>query len=226
MDVRLWNDELKALKGIILKKDKFEESKKLILDLHAKVHSSEMSEINEPTYEDELWEDLNDISFRVSQNEKGRTVAYGMWHSSRIEDITMNLLVNGTNQVFTLGKWKEKINSKIIDTGNALTPDEILDFSKDINMIELKRYRDEVGKRSRDIISNLTFEDMKKKFSEDSLKRILDEGAVLDVEASNWLIDFWGKKNVAGIILMPLTRHNMIHINESYRAKKKAKKMK
>lgn len=185
-----------------------------------------MSEINEPTYEDELWEDLNDISFRVSQNEKGRTVAYGMWHSSRIEDITMNLLVNGTNQVFTLGKWKEKINSKIIDTGNALTPDEILDFSKDINMIELKRYRDEVGKRSRDIISNLTFEDMKKKFSEDSLKRILDEGAVLDVEASNWLIDFWGKKNVAGIILMPLTRHNIIHINESYRAKKKAKKMK
>lgn len=226
MDVRLWNNELKELKGIILKKDKIEESKKLILDIHAKVHSSDMSGINEPTYEDELWEDLDDISFRVSQNEKGRTVAYGMWHSSRIEDITMNLLVNGTDQVFTIGKWKEKINSKIIDTGNALTPDEILDFSKDIDMIKLKQYRNEVGRKSREIISNLTYEDMKRKFSEDSLKRILAEGAVLDVEASNWLIDFWGKKNVAGIILMPLTRHNMIHINESFRAKKKAKKIK
>jgi hypothetical protein len=55
------------------------------------------------------------------------------------------------------------------------------------------------------------------------LKRIIDEGAVLDVEASNWLIDFWGRKNVAGILLMPATRHHVVHLNESFSAKKKSK---
>jgi hypothetical protein len=55
----------------------------------------------------------------------------------------------------------------------------------------------------------------------DRLQRILDEGGVLNVEGANWLIDFWGKKNVAGILLMPITRHQMVHMNESMRLKKK-----
>jgi hypothetical protein len=61
---------------------------------------------------------------------------------------------------------------------------------------------------------------MKRKFRQDMLKRIIDECAVLDVEASNWLIDFWGRKNVSGILLMPVTRHHVVHLNESFSAKK------
>lgn len=63
---------------------------------------------------------------------------------------------------------------------------------------------------------------MKRTFEKYQLQRIINEGAVLDVEASNWLIDFWGKKNVSGILLMPGTRHHMVHLNESFRAKKKS----
>lgn len=46
----------------------------------------------------------------------------------------MNLLVAGDGQVFNRGNWQKKINSKIIDTGNAMSEDEIIEFSKDINM--------------------------------------------------------------------------------------------
>jgi hypothetical protein len=66
---------------------------------------------------------------------------------------------------------------------------------------------------------------MKRKFEKQTLQRIINEGAVVDVEASNWLIDFWGKKNVSGIILMPVTRHHVVHINESLSAKKRSKTM-
>lgn len=102
----------------------------------------------------------------------------------------MNLLVAGEEQIFNRGNWQERINSKIIDTGNAMSENEIMEFSKDINMQELKNYRVEVGRRTRDIIKKLSIEDMKRKFDKYSLQRILEEGAVLDVEASNWLIDF------------------------------------
>jgi hydroxypyruvate isomerase len=223
MDLKSWNNEIKQLKGIILKPDKIEESKNLSLNLHSMVHSSIMSGINKKTFEDELWKGLDENTFRTSKNEKGRTIAYGVWHSTRIEDITMNLLVAGEDQVFSRSNWQKKINSKIIDTGNALTEEEIMEFSKNINIEELKNYRLEVGRRTRDIIKNLTSFDMKRKFEKYKLQRILDEGAVLDVEASNWLIDFWGRKNVSGIILMPMTRHHVVHINESLSAKKKSK---
>jgi hypothetical protein len=223
MDLRSWNSDIKRLREIIFKQDKIEESKRLCLHLHSLVHSSIMSGIEAKTFEDELWEGLDDSIFRTSINEKGRTIAYGIWHSTRIEDITMNLLVAGNDQIFSTGGWQEKIGSKIIDTGNAMTENEIIEFSIDINMQELKNYRIAVGRKSIDIIKNLTATDMKRKFEKSSLQRIIDEGAVLDVEASNWLIDFWGRKNVSGILLMPATRHHVVHINESMSAKKRSK---
>ncbi|GAA0741060.1 DinB family protein [Clostridium oceanicum] len=224
MDLKSWNKEIKDLRGIILKPDKIEDSKKLALKLHSMVHSSLMSGINKKTFEDELWEGLDENTFKTSKNKKGRTIAYGIWHSTRIEDITMNLLVAGEDQIFNKGNWQEKTNSKITDTGNAMCENEIMDFSKDINMEELKNYRIAVGRNTRDIIKSLSFKDMKRKFDKNKLQRILDEKAVLNVEASNWLIDFWGRKNVAGIILMPGTRHHVVHINESLAAKKVKKK--
>lgn len=222
MDSKTWNDDLKHLRQIILKKDKIEESKNLFLSLHTMVHSSNMSGIDTNTFQDELWENLDENKFRTATNEKGRTIAYGMWHSTRIEDITMNILVHKGEQVLNTGNWKEKIKSVITDTGNALTKDQILEFSKNINMQELKNYRVTVGRRTREIVKNLTCDDMKRTFQKYKLQRIIDEGAVLDVEASNWLIDFWGKKNVSGILLMPGTRHHMVHLNESFRAKNKS----
>ncbi len=69
-----------------------------------------------------------------------RTIPYGLWHCSRIEDITMNMLVGEKPQVFTEENWKERINTKIIDTGNAMSQQDILDFSKDIHMHELKKF--------------------------------------------------------------------------------------
>ena len=221
MDIREFNNELKRLREIILKEEKIEESKALAIKIHCLVHEKAMSGIDVITYEDELWNDINDHKFRETQNNKGRTVAYGMWHTTRIEDITMNLLVEDSEQVINKDNWQQRINSPIVDTGNALTTDEILQFSKYINMEELRNYRIAVGRRTNEIISKLSFHDMKRKFNKSQLQRILDEGAVLDVEASNWLIDFWGRKNVAGILLMPATRHNLVHISESLKAKKK-----
>ncbi|WP_346886756.1 DinB family protein [Clostridium sp. UBA4395] len=223
MDLKSWNNDIKELRKIMLKPDKIQESKSLALSLHSMVHLSIMSGVDKKTFEDELWEGLDENTFRTSQNQKGRTIAYGIWHCTRIEDITMNLLVAGDKQIFNRENWQEKINSNITDTGNAMSEDDIKEFSKNINMEELKNYRIEVGRRTRDIVKNLSTQDMKRKFDKHRLQRILDERAVLDVKASNWLIDFWGRKNVAGIILMPMTRHQVIHINESLSAKKKSK---
>lgn len=221
MYLKLWNDKIKKLREIALKQDKFEESIELCLYLHSMVHLSEMSGINIKTFEDELWEGLNEETFKTAVKDEGRTIAYNLWHISRIEDITMNILVAGDKQVFNTGHWKERINANIVDTGNALTENEIMEISRNINMQELRNYRIAVGRRTREITKKLIPSDMKRKFDRDSLMSILDEGAVVD--EAKWLIDFWGRKNVTGIILMPVTRHQVVHINEALKAKKKNK---
>lgn len=216
----LWNSKQKTLKEIIMKPDRFEEAIKLCLEQHSMMHSSEMSNLNTVTFEDEVWDGLDEDTFRTSVNKKGRTVAYGMWHSARIEDMTMNILAADSVQVIDEDNWIKKLNSEIYDTGNELTPPEILKFSSTINMKELYNYRIAVGKRTQEIITNLKCGDMKKKVKPEGLKKILEIGAVADVESANWLIDFWGKKNIAGLLLMPATRHLLVHINESIDARK------
>ena len=64
---------------------------------------------------------------------------------------------------------------------------------------------------------------MKRDVHQANLQRILNEQAVDDVPSANWLIDFWGKKDVAGIILMPCLRHQLVHLNESMEAKRRKK---
>lgn len=223
MELKKWSEKLKFLRSIILKPDRFDEAVSLCLELHTMVHSSKMSGISITTFEDELWNGADEKTIREAINEKGRTIAYGMWHSSRIEDITMNILVNTDRQVINSLNYLKRINSPITDTGNELTKSEILKFSSQINIEELKNYRDDVGRKTQEIIKNLKPSDMKRKMDKERLKRILDEKAVSKDESAVWLIDFWGRKNVAGIILMPALRHHVIHINESFRAKKKGK---
>ena len=50
------------------------------------------------------------------------------------------------------------------------------------------------------------------------------EGAVLEVASD--LIDYWAKRTIAGLLLMPATRHNLVHLNEALRLKQKQQKKK
>jgi hypothetical protein len=47
----------------------------------------------------------------------------------------------------------------------------------------------------------------------------LREGAV--VEDAKGLIDYWSKRKISGLLLMPPTRHCFIHLNEALKIKKK-----
>jgi hypothetical protein len=47
----------------------------------------------------------------------------------------------------------------------------------------------------------------------------MDEGALLP-EAIG-ILQYWSKRTIAGLLLMPPTRHNFLHLNEALRIKLK-----
>jgi len=48
---------------------------------------------------------------------------------------------------------------------------------------------------------------------------LVDEGAVLP--GAEGLLDYWGKRKIFEMLLMPPTRHLMTHLNEARSIKKK-----
>lgn len=220
---KLWSDKHKEFRVALGKKETFNQAINLFMELHSEVHSSKVTKESSFSFEDELWDNLDEHTFRKSVNKKGRTIAYGMWHSTRIEDMTMNLLVTDGLQVIDNKNWQEKLYASIYDTGNALSKDEILTFSSTINMNALKEYRTAVGKRTRELVSLMEYQDLKGRVSKFGLEKIVDIGAVVKKEEAIWLIDYWKSKTVEGILLMPCTRHLFVHIKESMDAKRKSK---
>ncbi len=202
----------KELSRIIRKPELIEKTKELFLDIHGKLHLSAVSG-NDKNEVDSLIEDLKEDEYAIMPTAKDETIAWVLWHISRIEDLTMNILVHGDKQIFD-GDWQIRINSPIKDTGNALSDDEIIQLSRSLYIDELLRYRNEVGRKTREIIKNLSPDDIRRKIPAQRITRILEEGGITSHEDSIWLLDFWAKKDIAGILLMPPTRHVMLHLND------------
>ncbi|MFA9378335.1 MAG: DinB family protein [Lachnotalea sp.] len=213
-----WSNRHKELNKVIRKTEKLAIVIEMILDLHKELHTSDVSKTNNTNTIDTLWGDLQKNEFAIMPTAKDETIAWAIWHIARIEDLTMNILVNNSDQIFDK-EWKKRMCIFISDTGNSMTDDEIMKFSKQVCIDELLKYRLAVGMKTREIIRNLKPEDMKRKISSVAIARILQEGGVLEHTDSIWLLDFWGKKDVAGIILMPLTRHQTLHLNDCYKWK-------
>jgi hypothetical protein len=223
IDVSIINQEIKDLKILLKKEDTFEKGIERFLQLHSQFYKAEMSGRKDPTFEDLLWADLDEAIMRKAVNEKGRTIIYGLLHASRIEDITMNMLVMRGDQIYDK-KFKKEINAGIDHTGNSLEKDDILKMSSQVNINALAKYRLEVGRRSREIIKSLHFVDLKRKVKKEDIERVRNVGAVDDVPAANWLLTFWGSKTVEGILFMPASRHQVVHLGENHRAKVKGLK--
>jgi hypothetical protein len=190
----------------------------LLLSQHAMLHSAKMARTGPWSFEDEVLDDMSAGEMRRIPQGCEHSVAWLIWHMARCEDITMNLLVAGSPQVLH-EHWLEQMKIAVRDTGNAMDEKALVDFSNMVDLEALRAYRVAVGRRTREIAGQLQPEDLKRKVQASRLQQIREEGAV--VEAAGGLLDYWGKRDVAGLLLMPATRHNIVHLNEALEVKRK-----
>ena len=194
----------------------------LFLRQHAQLHVAKMAKTESWSFEDQIAEGLADEQMRCIPRNGEHSIAWLLWHMARIEDTAMNLLVAGRPQVFNEGNWRERLKVSVCDTGNAMEDQEIERLCATIDVKALRAYRLAVGRRTREIVKALEPDDLRNKVDPRRLEQVLAEGAV--VEAARGVIDYWGRRTIAGLLLMPATRHNIIHLNEALRIKLNAKK--
>jgi hypothetical protein len=219
MDRKTWNAQQQILGRLLNKGEDFPRAIELFLFQHAVLHIREMAQVSFPTFEDEIWEGLSEAAARSIPPKAEHSIAWIFWHLTRIEDITMNLLVAGTAQLFEQEGWLARLGVTDKDTGNAMSEERIVALSQAVELQALRAYRRLVGRRTREIVRALQPGDLKQKVEPARLERILTEGAV--EPAAIGLIEYWGGRTVAGLLLMPPTRHNLVHLNEAERIKQK-----
>lgn len=214
---KLWNDRHQTLTRALAKGER-DTAIELFLDQHAMVHSAKMTKSNLWSFEDELLHDMTDEEIRQIPPGGEHSVAWILFHLARIEDITMNMLVAGTDQLFTRGDWVKLMNVAILHSANRMDVASIAQLSAEIDIKSLRAYRVAVGKRTREIVKKLRLEHFKRRVDPARIEKVLSDGAVTP-EAME-IIHYWSKKTIAGLLLMPPTRHCILHLNEAMRIKK------
>lgn len=139
----------------------------------------------------------------------------------RIEDIVAHSLIADEEQIFFVGDYQKRIKSPIITTGNELVKEEIGGFSKQLCIDELYNYIVDVDKSTTEILKSLSYSDMKTKMVDEKKQYLEKLNIVSKDENAYWLIDYWCRKDVRGLIQMPLSRHWIMHIEACLRIEDK-----
>ena len=213
-----WSEQNKTMQSLIRKADTFEEGKAVLFELRNDLMDTLLSfkaDLNR--------EDFDAMPYMNADGYHCKNIAYSIWHVFRIEDIVAHTLVKGDEEILFSGNYQSRINSPIITTGNELVKEQISDFTKQLEIDELYSYVADVKKSTEEIIRGLTYGDLKLKVSDERKEILSSLGVVSTDENAIWLIDYWCKKDVRGLIQMPFSRHWIMHIEACQRIKGKLK---
>jgi hypothetical protein len=217
-DRKSWNEQQQVLRKSLARVEDYHKAIELFLNQHAMVHTAEMSHAGLWSIEDEVLDGITGQQMRRI-NKGEHSIVWIIWHLTRIEDITMNLLVAGSPQIMLKEGWLERMKINARDTGNGMTVADVADISASMDIDALRAYRLSVGRQTRAIVKSLQPEQIKQRVDPARLQQITREGAV--IPAGSGVLEYWGGLTTAGLLLMPPTRHNFIHWNEASRIRQK-----
>jgi hypothetical protein len=219
---RAWNDQHALLRRLLMKEQDYAAALPVFLDHHGQVHSAKMR-ANVYSFQDEVLDGLTPQQLRYCSPKMPHAVVWKLWHIARIEDVTMNLLLADSDQILHSGNWLDRLEIDRVSVGNEMSDAEIAELSTAINVKALLDYRLAVGKRTRSLVRRLEADILWQPPAPDRLQRLFAEGAVLD--QASWLRDYWGGHAAANLLLMPASRHCLVHLNEIDRMRSKLQRV-
>ena len=211
-----WSEKNKNMQSLIGKEGSYKAGIDVLLELRNNLFS-QITDIVNTLSEEAFYQ----MPFAGAEGYHSKTLSYSMWHIFRIEDIVAHTLISKDEQVLFSGDWIKKTKSPIVTTGNELQGSEIADFSKKLDVKAVYEYCKAVSESTNELLKILKYTDLKRKFTDEDKKRVIDSKCVSTDENAFWLVDYWCNKDIKGLIKMPFSRHWITHIEAMCRIKNK-----
>ena len=215
-----WSEMNKEMQKLLSKEATFGDAISKLIELRESLFA-QITRIVETSSE----EAFRQMPFAGADGYHSKTLAYSIWHIFRIEDIVAHEMIAEDQQVLFAQGFDQAVHSPIITTGNELTGNEIVEFSKKLDVKELYRYAQAVMESTQQILKQLSYSDLKRRFGEEIIAKLQNTGCVSEDENAAWLITYWCGKDVRGLIKMPFSRHWIMHIEAMLRIENKLCKM-
>jgi hypothetical protein len=139
-----------------------------------------------------VWEMVPDDLMRQRPHLQVNSIAWILWHLTRVEDAGLNRFVVDRTQVLDEGSWMQKMNVPLRHNGSDMNFAEVDDLSQRINLQALHDYSKAVQIRTREIVSQLTYNNLDSIMEEKYLRVILFDEGLAHPKAAGLLDNYLG----------------------------------
>lgn len=213
-----WTQQQTQLRRLLSSTASFEAGRKLFLSQHAVTHSGAIAKGPHWSLEDEALAGLTDAQVRYCPP-GGNSIAWLLWHSARIEDITLTFLVLEQPEVIGRGKWMKRLKAGVLDVGAGMLAADVEAFSKRVSIPALKAYRAAVGVNTQRGVQGLQAGQLKELVPLADIQQLLEEGSI--TWRAPWLAEFYSNRRKGFFLTRTATSHNFLHLSQAKRLRLK-----
>ena len=149
---------------------------------------------------DDLFAGLTDEQVRARPHGLN-SVAWLVWHATRVEDAAVNRFVADHPQVLAEEGWLDRLGVTRRDVGSGMASTEVEALSARIDPAALRGYARAVADRTRSVASSLSPAAWDEVVPADRIRSVVTDEALL-VDAGRWVEEFWARGHARGWYLL------------------------
>ncbi len=125
----------------------------------------------------EVWNTVPVKLMRQRPHSRVNSIAWNLWHLTRVEDAGLNCFVVDRPQVLDEGKWMQRLNLPWRHHGSGMSFTEVDELNQRIDLNALRDYSAAVQIRTREIIERIATVDLHEVMTHERVRAIvIDEG--------------------------------------------------
>ncbi len=161
----------------------------------------------------DIWTVVSPELMRQRPHPRVNSIAWNMWHITRVEDAGLNRFVMDRSQVFDEGNWMERLNIPWRHHGTDMTFAEVDELNQRIDLSALQEYSRFVQLRTREIISALSPSDLNPIMEEDYLRHLMLEEGLARSNSEGFIQNYLGWSKGKCLMNFGMT-HPYQHVGE------------
>ncbi len=160
-----------------------------------------------------FWEKVPDDQFRLRPHSNVNSIAWNIWHITRVEDVGLNRFVTDRTQILDEGSWMDKMNLPWRHHGSGMSFADVDHLDQVIDLKALRAYSNAVRLCTQDILSQIDNIDLDACLQLVHVQKIVIEEGLAHSNANKLAENYAGWSKGRCLMTFGLT-HSFEHIGE------------
>jgi len=160
-----------------------------------------------------IWEQVPHDLMRQRPHPRVNSIAWILWHMTRVEDAGLNRFVVDKSQVLDEGSWMPRMDIHWRHHGSEMSLAVVDELSQRIDLSALQAYSNAVQARTREIVTELHMRDLDIVMDEARLHKIMIDEGLAHSHAEGFIKNYLGWTRGKCLFSFGLT-HAYQHVGE------------